>query len=68
MRAATLPARFPVGTRYVIEGRPGKAGEMTIVSRQVILPNGEKFDLGKTRSFDRSRANTAKCKPGRRKA
>lgn len=40
-----LPNRFPVGTRYVIEGRPGKKGEMRIVSRQVIMPNGEAIEL-----------------------
>jgi len=68
MRTATLPARFPVGTRYVVEGRPGKAGEMTIVSRQVILPSGERFDLTRARSFGRPGPRTVKCKPGRRKA
>ena len=46
MSAIRLPARLPAGTRYVIEGRPGKAGEMRIVSRQLILPNGKQFDLG----------------------
>ena len=45
MSAISLPARLPAGTRYVIEGRPGKAGEMRIVSRQLILPNGKQFDL-----------------------
>ena len=32
-------------TRYVIEGRRGKNGRLKIVSRQVILPSGEQFDL-----------------------
>ena len=45
MSAISLPARLPAGTRYVIEGRPGKAGKMRIVSRQLILPNGKLFDL-----------------------
>ena len=65
-RAATLPARLPAGTRYVIEGRPGKAGEMTI-SRHVIMPNGDRFDLSQGRSFDRPRAKKPASKPGRRK-
>jgi hypothetical protein len=67
MRAATLPARFPAGTRYVIESRPGKAGEVNIISRHIIMPNGDRIDLNKTRSFDRPRGKAAKSKPGRRK-
>ncbi len=47
MGATSLPARLPVGTRYVIEGRPGKTGKMRIVSRQLILPNGKQIDLSK---------------------
>ncbi len=60
MSAISLPARLPAGTRYVIEGRPGKAGKMRIVSRQLILPNGKLFDL-KGESFDRP------ARPSRRK-
>ena len=59
MSAISLPARLPAGTRYVIEGRPGKAGKMRIVSRQLILPNGKLFDLQSERS------NTSR-RPGRR--
>jgi len=59
MSAISLPARLPAGTRYVIEGRPSKAGKMRIVSRQLILPNGKLFDL-KGESFDRPRANRHK--------
>lgn len=40
-----LPSRFPVGTRYVIEGRPNQQGELQITSRYVVLPNGTKLDL-----------------------
>jgi hypothetical protein len=53
MSAISLPARLPAGTRYVIEGRPGKAGKMRIVSRQLILPNGKLLDLQRERA-DRS--------------
>jgi len=45
MTTTDLPSRFPVGTRYVVEGRPGRKGEMHIVSRQVIMPNGEAIEL-----------------------
>ena len=61
MSAISLPARLPAGTRYVIEGRPGKTGKMQIISRQLILPNGKLFDL-KGGSFDRP------ARPARRKS
>jgi len=44
-RSDGLPGRLPDGTRYVIEGRRGKNGRLKIVSRQVILPSGEQFDV-----------------------
>jgi hypothetical protein len=41
-----LPRRFPVGTRYVLEGVPGKEkGQLQVISRLVVLPDGTKFDL-----------------------
>lgn len=40
-----LPSRFPVGTRYVVEGRRGRSGRLRIISRQVILPSGKSFNL-----------------------
>lgn len=40
-----LPTRFPVGTRYVIEGQPNQFGELQITSRYLVLPNGTHFDL-----------------------
>ncbi len=58
MSTTSLPSHFPVGTRYVIEGRPGKTGKLQIVSRQLILPNGKQFNL--TASFERPRAKRLK--------
>jgi hypothetical protein len=40
-----LPSRFPVGTRYVVEGEPGKGGQLQIVSRYVVMPSGVRYDL-----------------------
>jgi hypothetical protein len=40
-----LPARFPVGTRYIIEGERGTAGKLRVVSRYVLMPNGVRYDL-----------------------
>ncbi len=38
--ASRLPSRFPVGTRYVIEGRGGR-----ICLRYLEFPDGRKVDL-----------------------
>jgi hypothetical protein len=38
--ASRLPNRFPVGTRYVIEGRAGR-----ICLRYLEFPDGRKVDL-----------------------
>ena len=44
-----LPRRFPVGTRYVLEGLPAEPGQeptqVRVISRVLVLPNGQQFDL-----------------------
>jgi hypothetical protein len=40
-----LPRRFPVGTRFVLEGVPAEPGQLRVISRLLVLPNGEQFDL-----------------------
>jgi hypothetical protein len=56
-RSARLPQRFPVGTRYVVEGRTGAKGLFQVSARYVLLPNGRRFDLPtKTAVSGRSRA------------
>jgi hypothetical protein len=40
-----LPRRFPVGTRYVLEGVPAEHGQVRVISRLLVLPNGQEFDL-----------------------
>jgi hypothetical protein len=40
-----LPSRFPVGTRYVIEGRGGGKGRVRISLRRLEFPDGRKLDL-----------------------
>ena len=40
-----LPSRFPVGTRFVIEGRGGGAGRVRISLRRLEFPDGRKLDL-----------------------
>ncbi len=41
-----LPKRFPVGTTYVLEGRGGEHGDLRVFSRYVVLPGGQRINLG----------------------
>jgi hypothetical protein len=43
--ATDLPSRFPVGTRYVIEGRGGGQGALRIHLRYIEFPDGRHVDL-----------------------
>ena len=38
--ASRLPSRFPVGTKFVIEGRPGGEGQVQVFSRYLEFPDG----------------------------
>jgi hypothetical protein len=40
-----LPSRFPVGTRYVIEGRGGDQGQLRISLRYLEFPDGRQLTL-----------------------
>jgi hypothetical protein len=40
-----LPSRFPVGTRYVVEGRGGPQGRLRIQSRYLEFPDGRRVEL-----------------------
>jgi hypothetical protein len=35
-----LPSRFPIGTKFVIEGRPAGAGEVQVFKRFIEFPDG----------------------------
>jgi hypothetical protein len=43
--ADRLPSRFPVGTRYVVEGRGGGEGRLHIHLRYLEFPDGRHVDL-----------------------
>jgi hypothetical protein len=43
--SAILPKRFPVGARYVVEGRGGKDGHFLVFSRYVVLPDGRRINV-----------------------
>jgi hypothetical protein len=40
-----LPNRFPVGTRYVVEGRRGAKGQLLVYHRYVEFPDGRRVEL-----------------------
>jgi hypothetical protein len=58
-----LPTRFPVGTHYVVEGEPGTGGELQVVSRYVVMPNGVRYDL--MTPADRVRSKATSPRKGR---
>ena len=40
-----LPNRFPVGTKFVIEGKRGGEGQVQVFSRYLEFPDGTLFPL-----------------------
>jgi hypothetical protein len=44
-QAIRLPSRFPIGTRYVVEGRGGPQGRLRIQSRYLEFPDGRHVEL-----------------------
>ena len=40
-----LPSRFPVGTRYVLEGRGGHRGRLRVRLRYLEFPDGRQVEL-----------------------
>jgi hypothetical protein len=53
LRASHLPSRFPIGTRYIVEGRGGAEGRLRVQSRYLEFPDGRHVDLP-VRPFARS--------------
>lgn len=45
--AGRLPSRFPVGTKFVIEGRPGREGQPQVFTRFIEFPDGTRLKLPK---------------------
>jgi hypothetical protein len=40
-----LPRRFPVGTKFVIEGKRGREGQTQVFNRYLEFPDGTFFPL-----------------------
>jgi hypothetical protein len=62
-RVDRLPNRFPIGTRYVLEGRGGGEGRLRIHLRYLEFPDGRHVDLPVDLA-DRTRSR--RRHPGRR--
>jgi hypothetical protein len=45
MRADRLPKHFPIGTKYVVEGKSRGEGQLHIFSRYLVFPDGRCLDL-----------------------
>jgi hypothetical protein len=43
--SSSLPTRFPVGAKYVVEGRGGEDGQLRVFSRYVVFPDGQRIKL-----------------------
>ena len=44
-KSSSLPTRFPVGAKYVVEGRGGEDGQLRVFSRYVVFPDGQRIKL-----------------------
>jgi hypothetical protein len=67
MSPADLPSRFPVGTRYVVEGEDGRDGALRIVARYLIYPDGKRVDLLVGKSRRARRTARARAPQGRQR-
>jgi hypothetical protein len=65
----TLPSRFPIGTKFVIEGKRAGEGKVQVFNRYIEFPDGTLLRLpkrpDKTRSPTRSRARKPVSEPVR---
>jgi hypothetical protein len=44
-QSSPLPKRFPIGARYVVEGRGGEDGHLRVFSRYIVLPGGQRINV-----------------------
>lgn len=56
-----LPSRFPVGTKFVIEGRPGGKGR--VFRRYLEFPDGTRVPLPKLKEKSKTPARRAVRRP-----
>jgi hypothetical protein len=61
-----LPSRFPVGTKFVIEGRRGREGQVQIFSRHLEFPDGTLLPLPARPAKRKTRASGRRSRRVRR--
>jgi hypothetical protein len=66
--ADRLPDRFPVGTRYVIEGRGGGEGQLRIHLRYLEFPDGRQVELPVELPADLAKRTRARARRRGRRA
>ncbi|HEX5213366.1 MAG TPA: hypothetical protein VFW22_16695 [Pseudolabrys sp.] len=64
--SSRLPSRFPVGTKFVIEGRSGGEGQLQVFSRYLEFPDGTFYPLP-TRPVQRRSGSTRRSAKQRRR-
>ncbi len=57
--SSRLPTRFPVGTKFVIEGRSGGEGKLQVFSRFIEFPDGTKLRLPRRPHLPKSSQKSA---------
>jgi len=65
-RSSGLPRRFPVGTKFVIEGKPRGEGRVQVVRRYIEFPDGTFVRLPVQPDKSKAIPRRARKKPGRR--
>ena len=67
----SIPTRFPVGAKFVVEGFGGEEGNFRVIARYIVLPGGRRINVPadfsspqapRVLAFQR-RANTKKSQP-----
>jgi hypothetical protein len=65
--SSRLPSRFPVGTKFVIEGKSGGEGQVQVFSRYLEFPDGTFFPLPTHPLQRKSGATRRSAKPRTRR-
>ncbi len=63
-----LPSRFPVGTKFVIEGKPRGRGQVQVYSRYLEFPDGTFLPLPARPAKRKSAHLTRRAPRSRRRA
>jgi hypothetical protein len=66
-RSSELPSRFPVGTKFVIEGRPRGKGQVQVSKRYIEFPDGTFIRLPVLPITEKTRARRPRRSRSRRR-